>query len=118
MKNLYLDKDTNDLVLENRNLRFTVDNVEWLSGRLQNELRTYIDEWYLDPSKGLPYYEEILTKNADLDVINSLFKAKIISIPGVKSIIETETLYNTTTRKYNFTFIVLTDNEETVEGSI
>ena len=49
MRNLALDVDTHDLVLdESRNLVFTQTPEEMLSQLITCKLKEFLDDWYLD----------------------------------------------------------------------
>lgn len=103
-KNLYLDPDTNDITTVNFNLRLTKNLTEFVSQKLENRLKTFQGEWFVDRTIGLPYYQRILKKKADVDDINSLYRAEINSVEEVVEIIEFTPDYNEALRKYSLTF--------------
>ena len=70
-------KYTNDRVIVNGDWA-TVDNGDAAAQRIRDRLETFIKEWFLDLSYGVPYRETILVKNARLDVINAVLKGEIL----------------------------------------
>lgn len=123
MRNLYLDEDTYDLVVTpSFNLKFTTTLIEYVSQKLENALKTFKDEWYLNRSLGIPYFEKVLVKNPDINDVNSLFRGTIDNISEVLEILEFTTAFDTASRKYTVDFTVLAGDNETegtvVEGEI
>jgi len=49
-------------------------------------LRFLTGSWYLDEAQGLPYLEDILIKNPDLLLVQSLFREAIESTPQISSV--------------------------------
>lgn len=116
-KNLYLDPTTYDLVLINHQLRFTSNLTEYVSQKIENTLKTFRGEWFLDYSIGIPYFDRILIKSADLNEVNSIFIIAIRSIPEITEIIEFTTDYDETIRKYSIDYKVRA-SEIVVEGEV
>lgn len=75
-------------------LLFTNNNLTLLTGRdeiaqvLRQELRVFAGEWFLDTREGIPYFEDILRKAPDPARIDSIFKDKILSSPGVIELLQ------------------------------
>ncbi len=123
MKNLYLDASTYDLVVgTDFNLRFTENLTEYVSQKIENVLSTFKNEWFLDRDIGIPYYDRVLIKNADLNDINNIFLIAITGIAEVQEVIEFSTDYDGSERKYTVSFKVLAVDpaagEEIVEGEV
>jgi protein involved in polysaccharide export with SLBB domain len=53
-------------------------------------LRTWLGEWFLDTSLGVPYIQNILTKGATVEQIKTFIKAAATSTAGVESVDELE----------------------------
>lgn len=120
MRNLYLDPATYDLVVTDVfNLRFTTNLTEYVSQKIENTLSLFQGEWFLDQEAGIPYYDRILIKGADLNDVNSIFIAAVSSIPEVDEIVEFDTTYDNSLRKYTVTFKVMaSETGEEVEGAV
>lgn len=50
---------------------------------IEQRLRTFFGEWFLDTTLGIPYLEEVFTKPVDVSFIESLFIQEILETPGV-----------------------------------
>lgn len=114
-KSLYLDPITQDITTKNFNLRFTATLTEYVSQKIENKVKTFLNEWFLDRDIGLPYYQRIFKKKADLDDIDSIFRAEINSLDEVVEILEFEATYNNALRKYNITFNAKIEDPDTGE---
>jgi len=117
--NLYLDPVTNDLqITAGRNLRLTETDTEELSQRLEVRLALFQTEWYLDRNFGVPYYERILKKQADVNEVQAILTGIILNTPGVADIISFDVTYEADTRKYNVDFVVQKTDGEEIEGGV
>jgi len=116
-QNLYLNPTTYDLDLTStKNLRLTEDTGEYFSQKIENVLSMFQDEWYLDPSLGIPYYQDILKKQSDMSQVSNIFFNAISEINGVEEILTFEFEYDNTTREYSLAFTVRVDSGEIVTG--
>lgn len=61
----------------------TVEGPEEIRQHLGQRLQTFLNEWFLDLSIGLPYFEEILIKQPNQAGIESIFIDEILNCPGV-----------------------------------
>ena len=46
-------------------------------------LKTFMGEWFLDTTVGIPYFEDILKKNPRSEVVETVLRGKIASVTGV-----------------------------------
>ena len=84
-------------------------NVPLYSGldqRIDCMLRTFRGEWWLDPTIGVPYFEEILKKNPDMSVVRQAFASVILSVPGVQEITRLDVKFLRPTRALRVDFEV------------
>lgn len=86
--------------------------------RIQSTLRLFSGEAYLDDTKGVPYYDEILKKNPDLGRIRSLLVSLITGVSGVDKINSLSVDFDASSREYNLYFSCTADDGSTVEGSV
>ncbi len=112
---LKLDDTTFDLVWRNGPLLAsdtTQTPVEVTGQRLMILLRTWLTEWFLDTTYGIPYRERIIaikqTSKASTDLI---LQQKVLSDAGVKEIVSWDSTF--VNRKYTLTFKV-----KVVDGTI
>lgn len=117
-QNLYLDPSSNDLAVDptTSNLRITSTWAEETSQRIQCALGVYRGEWWLDPSLGLPYFQDILTKAADTGRIRGLLLTAIRAVMGVSEVLEINLNFEASTRVLSVTFTVLLTTGEVING--
>lgn len=108
MSDLILTENGNNLELSNFDLQVS-DGSLYVANKIRIALKTFNNEWFLNINAGLPYYEDILIKNPNLDFISDLFQSEILSISDVDSLDEF-TLTLSSTRQLEIYFIaILTD---------
>lgn len=129
MKNLYLDEDTKDLEISNNNIRFTQNNTEFVSQKLENKLLFFAREWFLNFTLGIPYLAEnnedrddntknILVKNPDLNFINNIYLVEIASVEGIERIVRFDVVYDSSSRRYKLEYSVQVTTGEIVSNSV
>jgi len=57
---------------------------------LRQRLRTFLAEWFLDTTIGIPYFQDIFKKNPSPIAMESAFKNEILNTPGVLELSEFE----------------------------
>lgn len=108
---LLLDSLTHDLVFVNGKATVTQTQSEIVAQRLKITLYTFLGEWFLDTSIGVPYFQQILGKNRSKNAVDIIFQNIIAADPGVIEIREFESTMDNT-RGYTMTFSVrVTGNE-------
>ena len=84
---LLLDDSTWDLVTDATDLQL-VKGAAAIRQHLAQRLKTFLGEWFLDLRKGVPYLQQVLVKNPDPVVLDSMFKSEIIHTPGIVELLE------------------------------
>ena len=77
-----------------------------LDQRIDCRLRTFRGEFWLDQSIGIPYFQEILKKNPDLQAVRAAFASEIQKVAGVKTINSLSLEIDRAQRKLTVTFNV------------
>ena len=85
-----------------------VSGLDYIEQKLKIALRLFKGEWFLDISKGVTYYEDILVKNYDGSRIEAVLKTVILGVPGVLELLSFDMNYDNT-RKLTVSFSVSTD---------
>jgi len=63
-----------------------VSGVDAIRQHMEIRLRTFLGEWFLDTTVGVPYIQEVFsTKIPDTDLIRSIIRREVIKTPGVLS---------------------------------
>ena len=88
-KDLKLNSN-HDLMFKNNRL-VLVDGANQKAQQIKIALLTFLGEWYLDTSHGVPYFEQVLLKQVDKVKIENLFRQKIASVKGVKRVLKLNT---------------------------
>lgn len=104
-----------DLDLFNHEL-FLVTEVDQVVQHLEIRLKFFLGEWFLDTTKGIPYYDEILIKRYEVSGIESFIKSQIINTPGVTKLISFDlNLIDNRGLRVNFTIEI---NEEQFSSEV
>lgn len=82
---LLLDKN-HDLALSERGDAILVDGQRQIAQQIEITLLTFLGEWFLDTTFGIPYFESILVKAPNRAEIESIIRAKIRDVPGVVNV--------------------------------
>lgn len=96
---LKLNPITNDLEIKDGKFVY-VKGAEEVRQRVSVALQHYKYEYFLDVTKGVPYYDAMLGTKSTKDVMSKILRQVIFNVPGVKSIISFSSNYNFTTRTY------------------
>lgn len=112
---LLMDYDKGDLIFINGPLTkdsTTQPFVQTVQQRLYILLHTFMEEWFMDTTYGIPYWQSILGKKTTKAAVDLIFQQKILAENGVKEITE----FNSTfvNRVYSLRFKArVTTGEET-----
>jgi len=100
---LYFEKG--QLVLFEKEEEFTVQ-------QLAIQLKTYLGEWFLNNTLGVPYFQVITQKGNNKVLIDSIFRSKIIANENIVSI----TRFNSTiiNSEYSLDFTAITTSGEII----
>lgn len=82
-----------------------VEGSEEVAQLILERLRTFLGEWFLDVTIGVPYFEEVLVKNPT--AAESVLKREIILTPGVLELLEFTFTVDKSTRKATLNFKVI-----------
>jgi len=101
--------DDHDIDLTN-NVVSMVTGVEEIRQLLKQRLQLFYGEWFLDQSKGVPYFQTIMQKNVSRDTISAIFKKTITETPGVLNITKFDFSYDNLNRRMTINFGVTTQS--------
>lgn len=73
---------------------FLLTGALYVRQKITVKLKFFLGEWYRDKREGVPYYRDVFVKNPNLDLIRSIFKAVIKTIPEVKSVDNLNLVYD------------------------
>jgi hypothetical protein len=82
---LVLSED-HDLDLDLLGRASLTDGAERIGQQIKITLLAFLGEWFLDTSFGVPYIESVQIKSPDRASIESIFRARILDVPGVQRV--------------------------------
>lgn len=102
---LALDPDTHDIMFANGAVFVTQRLVDIVAQRLKISLYTFLGEWFLDTSIGVPYFQQIFGKVRKKSTVDIIFQGIISDDPDVIEILSFVSEI-TPERGYEMTFSV------------
>lgn len=108
---------SNDILLQNGKIAMTKDGAEVMQSVLCR-LRTFKGEWFLDTSAGMPWYQEVFTRPANLPSIEARIKAEILNTDGVEKLTKFSTSLDRTLRRLTVSFEAVTSYGEIVKNDV
>ena len=112
---LLLDPITHDLVFVNGESPVTQTQAEIVAQRLKITLYTFLGEWFLDRTIGVPYFQQIFGKGRTNSAVDVIFQRFISNDPGVIEIREFQSTLEPQGRGYVMTFSVRVANNVITE---
>lgn len=98
MMDILLDPKTHDIKLVNRDISLLRDG-DLVGQRIKQRLLTYLGEWFLDATIGLPWNELIFQKGFPINLIRSYIIRVIVLTVGIESLDTFELDVNSSTRE-------------------
>ena len=108
MKDLNMSDD-GDLVLTAGRLSWVEDD-ELIRQNLLKRLRTYSGEWFLNINIGVPYFQAIFVKGVDPEITEDFLIEEILSVIGVKEMVQFSMEFSAGSRELTVNFEVITVN--------
>jgi hypothetical protein len=102
----------NDLSFNKMDL-LLVDGLDYVKQKLMIRLQFFFGEWYLDTTKGVKYYDEVLIQNPTLSRVQSILKAVISETTGVNKLLSFSADFSRVGRTLDLKFTV-----DTIYGQV
>lgn len=103
-----------DLELANNKDAILVDGIQRIGQQVKVTLLTFLGEWFLDETWGVPYLEKILIKSPSRAEIENIIRAKVRDVPGVMAVPRVEVEIDAATRQGRITL----PDIQTIEGPV
>lgn len=103
--------NTDDLDVSSGNLQI-IGGADSIPQELRLRLKFFKGEWFLDREAGIPYFQDVLVKQPDPNVLQGVFRKALLECPGVLAVNELTLTRDSTTRALNLSFRVSTDAGE------
>lgn len=69
----------------------------------------FAGEWFLDLDAGVPYYQEVLVKTPNINVLQGIFKDAILSVPGISDITTLNLSFDAASRTLTVEYTAVSD---------
>lgn len=94
---IQLDTTTHDLVIVAGDAQ-VINEARRVAQQIKITLLFFLGEWFLDTSFGVPYLEDILVKNPRWSRVQTVLRARIADVPGVRRVVTLKTTLDAATR--------------------
>ena len=108
---LKLDID-GDLAIESGDMVIITDKVAAIRQHVQIRLQMFQGEWFLDERLGIPYFQDILGKPTNINVIKSIYVEAILETPGIIEILDFNIDFDSLVRKVTISFQARVDGTD------
>ena len=99
------DSNSQDIYFVEGQLAF-VTGKDYVAQRVRTRLQLFLGEWFLDTSQGVPWFQEILVKPANIVTTQALIKNTILNTPDVTGIESYSDSFDGTSRTYTVTAVI------------
>jgi hypothetical protein len=113
MSDLGMNLVTNDLDIRNGDL-YLVTGTDAIAQNLQQTLQLWLGEWFLDTTKGIPFKQQILIKNPNLDVVQADIVNAAVAVPGVTQVMNVTFNYSNQSRTFSISVDAQTSTGEII----
>jgi hypothetical protein len=95
-----------------KNIQLLTDEDEIIAQRIRIALRSFKNDWFLALDDGLPWLQDILTKQGTLRAKQALIKNKVLNVEGVRSLAKIDFEYDNNNRILSVDLIAISKNGE------
>jgi len=117
MIDIQMDENGNFLFDGSGDIVMTSTEADGVAQSITQRLRRLKGEWFLDRTKGVPYFEIILEKNPNSKLVSEILKKVILETEGVAKLNRFSLYFDTTNRQASVTFQVTTTAGETAASN-
>lgn len=108
MVDIALHANDHDILIKDGDF-LLIDNAERVAQQIKVKLLTFLGEWFLDTTWGVPYLEYILVKQPNQELIKQILSEQILSVDDVKSLNALELDYQVKVRTLTINYEVSTE---------
>ena len=117
MSDLQMSLATNDLQITNGDLSL-VTGSDAIAQDLQQRLQSWLGEWFLDTTWGIPFKQQILVKNPNLDLIQADILLATTDTPGVVQVTDFDFIYDNNARSLSVKLTVQDSNGQNLSSQV
>ena len=115
MRGLRLDPLTHDLAISAHRVE-TVEGDEATAQEIKTRILFPRSDSFADRNEGLPWWEEILVKGADLGRVRAIIRAAIASVPAIVDVTSVEVSLDKRTREATITWEARTNTGRVIRS--
>lgn len=108
LRNIAIDRDTGGFIFSGDQLQF-VSDAESIRQAVRIRLKTIRGEFFLDPTLGVPWFDDVFIKNPDVRVIVAMLREEITGVRGVKDVVSMDFNFDKSSRALEISFQATTD---------
>ena len=109
MSDIVIEKVNNDIVIDNEGSASVNSEIDSIEQSLRQRLNSFAGDYFLNLREGIPYFQQVLRKNPDPIIVDSIFKKAIINTKGINKLTSFNLDIDNSTRELNLTFKAETD---------
>lgn len=94
--------ENNDLYLDARGNIASVSNLEALRQKIRQRLKLFLSEWFLDTTRGVPYFQNILGEDINQSLAAQILTTEILKEPAVTQVKNVNFGLNDNTRQFKY----------------
>lgn len=110
-----------DIELKNGDLHISqsgdITITDSIKQKIQVKILWILGEWKWNKEEGIDYFNYVLTKNPDIEIIEGILREKIFEIEDIVDILDIEINIDAKRRSGKVSYVVSTD-EETIRGEV
>lgn len=114
MSDIAIDENGEFLFDASGDLALVTDKNESIRQHLQQRLKTFKGEWFLNRFLGLPYLQTILIKNPNSNLVMALMTDYVLATPGVIKIVKIKLSLDKATREMSVDLKAMIASGDTV----
>ena len=80
---------------------------EYAKQKIAQRFKLLLGEWFLDTTKGVPWFQSVLVKNPNLELIKSLFRDEILAVPGIVGVKDIEAMFTPSIRTLSLAYVAV-----------
>ena len=108
MISLALDKDHDIFINSNGNLDL-ITGIEALSQKCEQRILLFLGEWFLDVTRGLPYFQNILGYGKDKAIVTNIITTELKKEKEVLQVLSDNFVYNANDRAYIYNATIISE---------
>jgi hypothetical protein len=112
-----LINDSGDLEIGEDGDLVLATGLDAVAQHIRIRLRFFLGEWRFNPAVGIPYFQTIMVKRPNLDVVRSILREVVATTPGVEQVARLELDFDRAARTLRVRLGVIADGGQALDFS-